>query len=47
MRPIKKVQEEVRNGIISIEKAKEDYGVVIIHDTYEVNLEETKNIRGK
>ncbi len=46
-RPVEKVQEEVRNGIISIEKAKEDYGVVIAPDTYKVDIGETKRIRGK
>jgi len=45
-RPAKKVAEEVKNGIISIKKAKEDYGVVIDPKTFEVDLKETQKIRG-
>ncbi len=45
-RPIEKVAEEVKNGIISIEKAKEDYGVVINPETFEIDLEETNKLRG-
>ncbi len=45
-RPAKKVAEEIKNGIISIEKAKEDYGVVIDPETYEVDKKETEKIRG-
>ena len=32
---------EVKNEIISIKKAKEDYGVAIDPETFEVNSEET------
>jgi len=39
------VVREVRNGILSLEKAREDYGVVIDPDTYEVNLEQTYRLR--
>ncbi len=45
-RPAEKVVEEVRNGIISIEKAKEDYGVAINPETFEIDQKETKKIRG-
>ncbi|UCE37047.1 MAG: hydantoinase B/oxoprolinase family protein [Thermoplasmata archaeon] len=45
-RPKEKVQEEVKNGIISIEKAKEDYGIVIDPETFEIIQKETENIRG-
>ncbi len=45
-RPIEKVREEVRNGIISVEKARDDYGVVIHPETFEVDLEATLAIRG-
>ncbi len=34
-RPVEKVIKDVRNGIVSIEKAKEDYGVVINPDNFE------------
>jgi len=40
-RPIEKVLKDVRNGLVSIEKAKEDYGVVIDPHTFIVNEEET------
>ncbi|MDH4257947.1 MAG: hydantoinase B/oxoprolinase family protein [Candidatus Aminicenantes bacterium] len=42
-----RVAEEVKNGIISIKKAKEDYGVVINPKTFEVNSEETEKLRKK
>ncbi len=38
---------EVKNGILSLEKAREDYGVIIDPETYEVNLEETEILRKK
>ncbi len=41
------VAQEAKNGIISIEKAKEDYGVVIAPETFEVNLKETEKLRKK
>jgi N-methylhydantoinase B len=41
------VAQEVKNGIISLEKAKEDYGVITVPETFEVNLEETKKLRKK
>jgi N-methylhydantoinase B len=41
------VAEEVKNGIISIEKAKKDYGVIIDPETFEVNLKETEKLRKK
>jgi N-methylhydantoinase B len=44
-RPVEKVAEEVKNGIISIEYAKKDYGVVINPETFEVSRKETQNIR--
>jgi N-methylhydantoinase B len=45
-RPIEKVREEVRNDILSVEKAKKDYGVVIDPVTFEVDMEATRAIRG-
>ena len=41
------VAQEVKNRIISVEKAKEDYGVVIDPETFEVNLKETGKLRKK
>jgi N-methylhydantoinase B len=46
LRSAEKVGEEVRNGIISVECAKADYGVVVDPDTFEINLEETEKLRG-
>jgi len=45
-RPVEKVLKDVQNGFVSIEKAKEDYGVVIDSVTFQVNGEETKKLRG-
>jgi N-methylhydantoinase B len=45
-RPIEKVLEEVRNEVLSVEKAKEEYGVVIEPMTLEVDMEATRTIRG-
>jgi N-methylhydantoinase B len=44
-RPAEKVLKDVRNGFISIEKAREDYGVVIDPKTFKVDMEETKGLR--
>ena len=44
-RPLERVLKDVRNGFVSIEKAKEDYGVVIDPVTHRVNEEETKKLR--
>jgi len=41
------VAQEVRNGIISLERAREDYGVVVDLETFEVKIEETKKLRQK
>jgi N-methylhydantoinase B len=46
-RPKEKVAEEVKNGIISVECAKEDYGVVVNPETFKINLEETEKLRGE
>ena len=44
-RPLERVLKDVRNGFVSIEKAKEDYGVVIDPVTHKVNEEETNKRR--
>jgi N-methylhydantoinase B len=45
-RSVEKVREEVRNEIISVGSAKEDYGVVIDPVTCEPDLKATRAIRG-
>lgn len=45
-RPVEKVLKDVLNGFISVEKAKEDYGVAIDPSTLLVNEEETARRRG-
>lgn len=45
-RPVERVQLDVRNGVVSVYKAREDYGVVINPVSYEVDLEATRRIRG-
>jgi N-methylhydantoinase B len=44
-RPVEKVLKDIRNGFISVEKAKEDYGVVVDPLTYRVHEEETRRLR--
>jgi len=44
-RPLEKVLKDVHNGFVSIEKAKEDYGVVIDPRTLAVDEEETAKRR--
>jgi N-methylhydantoinase B len=46
-RPKEKVAEEVKNGIISVKCANENYGVVVDPDTFEINLEETEKLRSE
>jgi len=46
LRPAELVRKEVKNGIISVKKAKEEYGVVIDPETFEINWDETNKIRG-
>jgi N-methylhydantoinase B len=47
LRDAHKVAQEVRNGIISIEQARELYGVAVDADTFELNETETERLRGK
>jgi N-methylhydantoinase B len=47
LRPAKRVVKDVRNGILSLKKAKEDYGIVIDPATLEINQSETERLRGK
>ena len=45
-RPARKVAEEVRDGIISLEQAREAYGVILDEKTLELDEEETAKVRG-
>jgi N-methylhydantoinase B len=46
-RPIEAVVWDVRNGLVSLRGAREDYGVVIKDEaTLEVDLSATKQLRG-
>jgi N-methylhydantoinase B len=45
LRPAEKVRDEVRNGIISMEKAKKDYGVFVNPDSFEIDYERTEELR--
>jgi N-methylhydantoinase B len=47
LRPAKKVLEEVRNEIISLEKSKSDYGIAIDSETFLIDYKKTNNIRGR
>ncbi len=47
LRPVAKIVEEVLDDILSIEKARNDYGVVIDPTTLEVNWKETNKLRSK
>ncbi|UCF06586.1 MAG: hydantoinase B/oxoprolinase family protein [bacterium] len=42
-----RVAREVRNGIVSVERAEEEYGVVIDPETREVKQKETERMRAK
>jgi len=46
-RPLEKVLKDVRNGFVSIEKAKGEYGVVIDPLTFQVDQAETRRLRGQ
>jgi N-methylhydantoinase B len=45
LRNAEKVAREVKNGIISIQQAKESYGVVVNPETFAINIEETRKLR--
>jgi len=44
-RPVERVLDDVRNGVVSIESAQRDYGVVIDPVTLEVDYEATNSLR--
>jgi len=45
LRSVEKVLKDVKNGVVSVEKAREDYGVVINADTLTVDETATAQIR--
>ena len=45
-RPAEKVQEDVRNGLVSVDAARELYGVAVDPETFEVETAETAKLRG-
>ncbi|MDP6930017.1 MAG: hydantoinase B/oxoprolinase family protein [Planctomycetota bacterium] len=45
-RPAEKVLEEVRNGIVSVEAARDHYGVVLSSDGYTIDVAATDQLRG-
>jgi N-methylhydantoinase B len=47
LRPVAKVQKDVKNGVVSVEKAREDYGVVIDPKTLILDQEATDKLRGR
>jgi N-methylhydantoinase B len=46
-RPVESVLNDVRNGIVSVRGAREDYGVVIDTATGQVDREATAQLRGR
>jgi N-methylhydantoinase B len=45
-RPAQRVLEEARNGVVSLESARDDYGVAIDPATWTVDEEATRELRG-
>jgi len=46
-RDIEAVKDDVRDGLISLESARKDYGVIIDPKTFEVDQLETESLREK
>jgi len=44
-RPPERVRKDVRNGVVSVEKARSDYGVIIRPETMELDPEATARLR--
>jgi N-methylhydantoinase B len=44
-RPVEKVLDDVKNGLVSIEVAQVDYGVVIDPESHEVDIKATEQLR--
>jgi N-methylhydantoinase B len=47
LRPIEKVLDDVLNEVVSVERAREDYGVVVDPETLEVDRAATRRIKRK
>jgi N-methylhydantoinase B len=47
LRPVEQVIREVRNGILSLQKAHEEYGIVLDPMTMELKQTETEQLRRK
>jgi N-methylhydantoinase B len=45
VRSVERVQQDVQNGLVSVERAREDYGVVIDPVNWEVDREATARLR--
>ena len=45
--PVAAVLDDVRNELISVERARSDYGVAVDPDTLEVDVGETETLRAK
>lgn len=46
-RPAEMVQKDVKNDLVSVEKAKSDYGVVLDVETFEIDESATETLRAK
>jgi N-methylhydantoinase B len=46
LRPLERVVEEVRYGVLSVESARQHYGVALDPESFEIDLAETKRLRG-
>jgi N-methylhydantoinase B len=47
IRPAEKVVKEVKNGTLSLKRAKEDYDIIVNPETFEMNRPETERLRGR
>jgi N-methylhydantoinase B len=47
LRPAEKVVKEVKNGTLSLKRAKEDYDIIVNPETFEMNRPETERLRGR
>jgi N-methylhydantoinase B len=46
LRPKERVAEDVRNGVVSVQAAREKYGVVVDEKTFELDATATQRLRG-
>jgi N-methylhydantoinase B len=45
-RDVERVKEDVREGVVSVQRAKDTYGVIIDPETFAINYEATNELRG-